>query len=338
VTPRSPSLLAVAAALITVYLVWGSTYLAIAVMIESLPPLLAAGVRFLVAGLIMVAVLELGSRLRGRGAPERPSGREWRSTAVVGVALLLGGNGLVVLSELHIPSGIAAVVVASLPIWMAAMESVITRRRPSRLAMAGLVAGLVGVAIMLMPAQGIDRLDPVGVLMALAASISWAAGSLYARRAPLPRSGLLATAMEMLSGGAALVLVALVLGEFSQADPARFTLASLAALAYLIVFGSIVAFSAYTWLLAHVPVSTVSTYAYVNPIVAVALGALLLSEPITLRTLLASAIIIGAVVAMVSGRDRGAEQPATAEGEPDVDRPPAAATAPRAGAPAGCGE
>lgn len=333
---RSPSLLAVAAALVTVYVVWGSTYLAIAVMIESLPPLLAAGVRFLVAGLIMAAALEIASRLRGRGAPERPTFRHWRATAIVGVALLLGGNGLVVLSELRIPSGIAAVVVASLPIWMAGLESLITRRRPSRLAIAGLVAGLVGVVIMLLPAEGIDRLDPLGVLMAAAASLSWAAGSLYARRAPLPRSGLLATAMEMLTGGTALVVVALLAGELGRADPAAFTLASLAALAYLIVFGSIVAFSAYTWLLAHVPVTTVATYAYVNPVVAVALGTLFLSEPITLRTLVASAIIIGAVVAMVSGRDRGADEPAaSAESDGDHQVPRAAR---QAEAPAGSAE
>jgi drug/metabolite transporter (DMT)-like permease len=336
VTPARPAPLLVGAALLTVYLVWGSTYLAIAVMIESLPPLLAAGARFLAAGLIMVAALELGARLRGRGGEGRATARQWRATALVGVALLLGGNGLVVLSELRIPSGIAAVIVASVPIWMAVLESIVTRRPPGRLAIAGLVAGLVGVAIMLVPADGVEHLDPLGVVMVCGAALSWAAGSLYARRAPLPRSGLLGTAMEMLAGGAALGLVGLLVGEAGRTDPTAFTFPSLLALAYLVVFGSIVAFTAYTWLLARVAVTTVATYAYVNPVVAVALGALLLNEPITPRTLLASGVIIAAVIAMVSGRDRTAATERSAPTVPDRDGAPGRAR--HAEAPAGCAE
>jgi drug/metabolite transporter (DMT)-like permease len=302
-----PSALAVVVALLTVYVVWGSTYFAIAVMIETLPPLLSAGVRYGTAGVLMLGGLAATQRLRGRTV-ERPTAAHWRSTAVVGVLLLLGGNGGVVLAELYIPSGMAAVLVATVPIWLAVFDAAATRRRPSRLAIGGLAAGIVGVAVLLVPLEGLEQLDPVGVLLVVGAAISWAAGSMVARHAPMPRSGLLGTGMEMLAGGAALVVAGAVLGEIGRTDLASASLSSLLALAYLVVFGSIVAFTAYTWLLAHVPVTTVGTYAYVNPIVAVALGAVFLAEPITPRTIVASLIILGAVVAMVSGRPRLAEE------------------------------
>ena len=239
-----------------------------------------------------------------------PTRAHWRSAFIVGTLLLLGGNGGVVLAELYIPSGIAAVLIAAMPIWLALFDAILTRRRPSRLVIGGLIAGIVGVAILLAPLEELDAINPIGIGLCILAEISWAAGSVYARRAPLPRSALLGTGMEMLAGG-------LVHGPRRQ--PARrdrphecrsrSRFARWLALAYLIIFGSIVAFTAYTWLLANVPVSTVGTYAYVNPIVAVALGAVILNEPITPRTLIASAIIIGAVVAMVSGRPRDAEEP-----------------------------
>jgi len=272
-----PSTAAVAIALLIVYVVWGSTYLAIAVMIETLPPLLSAGVRYAVAGLLMLGALAAQARFRrGREPAERPTAIHWRSAFIIGSLLLLGGNGAVVLAELLIPSGIAAVLVATMPIWLAVFDALLSRRRPS-----GLVIG---------------------------ATISWAAGSLYARRAPLPSSQLLGTGMEMLAGGIVLFAAGSLLGEIGRTNVESFSIRSLVAVAYLTVFGSIIAFTAYTWLLANVPVSTVGTYAYVNPIVAVALGAVILSEPITPRTLIATAIIIGAVVAMVSGRPREAEE------------------------------
>jgi drug/metabolite transporter (DMT)-like permease len=307
--PR-PSTAAIAAALLTVYVVWGSTYFAIAVMIETLPPLLAAGVRYGTAGLLMLGALVAHARLRRRAQPaERPTKAQWRSAFIIGTLLLLGGNGGVVLAELRIPSGVAAVLVATVPIWLAVFDALLTRRRPSLLVVGGLVAGIIGVAVLVVRVDGRAEIDPIGVVLVLGAAICWAAGSLYARRAPLPRSGLLGTGMEMVGGGIALVLGGLLLGELGRVDVASFSTRSLLAVAYLVVFGSILAFTAYTWLLANVSVSVVGTYAYVNPIVAVALGAVLLSEPITLRTLLASVIIIGAVVAMVSGRPRLAEEP-----------------------------
>jgi drug/metabolite transporter (DMT)-like permease len=313
VTPPSrqpPPTAAVVLALLAVYLVWGSTYFAIAVMIETLPPLLTAGVRFVTAGLLMLGGLLLYARLRPGAQPiERPSAVQWRTAAIVGTLLLLGGNGGVVLSELTIPSGVAAVLVATLPIWMAVFDAILSRRLLSGLVIGGLIAGLVGVAILLAPLEDLDALDPLGVALVTGAAISWAIGSLYARRAPLPRSALLGTGMEMLTGGIALMIGGTLLGELGRIEVDSFSDRSLLAVVYLVLIGSIVGYSAYTWLLANVPVSLVATYAYVNPIVAVALGALFLGEEITPRTLVAGVIIIGAVVAMVSGRPREAEEP-----------------------------
>ncbi|MDQ3937866.1 MAG: EamA family transporter [Chloroflexota bacterium] len=306
--PR-PSTAAVVVALLIVYVVWGSTYLAIAVMIETMPPLLAAGVRYGSAGAIMLTALAVHARWRRSNDPvERPTWAHWRSAFIIGTLLLLGGNGGVVLGELFIPSGIAAVLVAMDAIWLAVFDAAVTRRRPSGLVIGGLIAGIAGVAVLLVPVEGLDGLDPLGVALVVGAGISWAAGSLYVRHAPLPRSGLLGTGLEMVAGGVLLTAAGSLLGEIARTDVSSFSLSSIVAIVYLVVFGSIVAFTAYTWLLANVPVSTVATHAYVNPIVAVALGAILLAEPITPRTLIAAAIIIGAVVAMVSGRPRATEK------------------------------
>ncbi len=269
-----PSTAAVAIALLIVYVVWGSTYLGIAVMIETLPPLLAAGVRYVTAGLLMLGAITAHARFRRRAQrAERPTAAHWRSAFVVGSLLLLGGNGGVVLAELFIPSGVAAVLVATMPIWLAVFDAVLSRRRPSGLVIGGLIAGIVGVVILLAPVEGVDDLNPLGIALVIGATVSWAAGSLYARRAPLPRSQLLATGIEMLGGGIMLIVAGALLGEIGRTNVDDFSVRSLLAVAYLIIFGSIVAFTAYTWLLANVPVSTVGTYAYVNPIVAVALGA-----------------------------------------------------------------
>jgi drug/metabolite transporter (DMT)-like permease len=309
-----PSTVRVVLAMGTVYLVWGSTYYAIAEMVRTLPPLLAAGFRYVSAGLLMFAFLIARDRWqRRRGAdPGRwlrpPSGVEWRTAVIVGVLLLLGGNGGVVLGELRIPSGVAAVIIATSPIWMNTADGILVGRGPSRLATGGLLVGLVGVGILLYPSGGADALDPIGIALVFGASLSWTAGSLIARRGPLPKNQLLGSGMEMLAGGVALAVVGLLLGEAGETDPSRFSTGSLLAVLYLVVIGSLLAFSAYTWLLSHVPISTVSTYAYVNPIVAVALGTILLHEPITPRMLIAAALILGAVVAMVSGRPRLAEE------------------------------
>jgi drug/metabolite transporter (DMT)-like permease len=310
--PR-PSTAAVIVALLVVYVVWGSTYLGIAIMIETMPPLLAAGVRYGVAGVLMLGALIALARIRPGARPiARPTRAHWRSALVIGTLLLLGGNGGVVLAEQFIPSGIAAVLVAMVPIWLAIFDAALTRRRPGRLVVGGLIAGIVGVVVLLAPVEGIDGIDPLGILLVVGAGLSWAIGSLDARSAPMPRSGLLGTGMEMLAGGLVLLLAGALLGEVGQVDLGAISTASALAIAYLIVFGSLLAFTAYTWLVANVPVTTLGTYAYVNPVVAVALGAIFLSEPITLRTVVAAALILGAVVAMVSGRPREAEEPGPA--------------------------
>ena len=211
---------------------------------------------------------------------------------------------MVSLAERTIPSGIAAVIIATTPIWLSVFDAGLTRRMPSLLAIGGLVVGLVGVAILLLPSSGLDAFDPIGIGILVVAAISWASGSLYARRGPLPKNQLLGTGMEQLGGGVALVAAGLLLGELSRTNLAAVSIESLLGLGFLIVFGSLFAYTAYVWLLNHVPVTTVATYAYVNPVVAVALGVFFRSESLTPRTLVAAALIIGAVVAMVSGRPR----------------------------------
>ena len=316
--PRQEApVVATVVALLTVYLVWGSTYLGIAYVVDTLPAFGSAGVRYAIAGLVLLAALWVHGRLRRRAEErERPTWIHWRSAAIVGVLLLLGGNGFVVLAEQPglLPSGIAAVLVATVPIWLNLFEALLSRRRPSALLLGGVVAGFIGVVILVAPTSGSSEINPAGVGLVMFATISWAAGSLYQRRAPLPRSPWISTGMEMLAGGVALMLVSVLTGEPGRTDPSTFSTTSLLALAYLILIGSLIGFSAYIWLLNNAPVSTVATYAYVNPVVAVALGAWLRSEPITLRTLLAAGIIIAAVIAMVSGRPRAVEDAASTPG------------------------
>ncbi|HET9879910.1 MAG TPA: EamA family transporter [Candidatus Limnocylindria bacterium] len=320
--PRTAPALPTALALLTVYVVWGSTYLAIAYVVDTMPPFLSAGVRYLVAGAMMLAFLWLHGRFRRSATDrERPTLAHWRSAAIIGTLLLLGGNGFVVLAEQPglLTSGIAAVLVATVPIWLNLFDAVLDRRRPSALLVGGVVAGFGGVVILLIPSDGVADVNPFGVLLVLFATLSWAVGSLYQRRADLPRSPWLGTGMEMVAGGGALLLAATLTGEPVRTDVAAFSTESIVALAYLVVFGSLLGFSAYIWLLNNAPVSTAATYAYVNPIVAVALGAWLRAEEITPRTLLAAVIIIGAVIAMVSGRPRQVDEAGPAPEAAGVD-------------------
>jgi drug/metabolite transporter (DMT)-like permease len=308
---RGDATLAVAINLLIVYVLWGSTYLAIRIVVGTLPPFLAAAARFLVAGVLLIGFVLAYARMRPSAEPmERLTWRHWRSALIIGALLLFAGNGLVSQAEQHVDSGIAAVLIAAVPIWMNVIDAIVTRRRPSLLLVGGVLAGFVGILVLLAPMNGVASINALGVGLLVLASLSWAAGSIYSRHAPLPRSGLLFTGMEQLAGGVVLVIASLLVGEPGRLDWSQVSTASLLGVAYLIVFGSLVAFTAYTWLLAHAPVSTVATYAYVNPVVAVALGALVLHEPITLRTILASVLILGAVVAMVSGRPRDADEAA----------------------------
>jgi drug/metabolite transporter (DMT)-like permease len=284
-------------ALGTVYVIWGSTYFAIRKAILTLPPLLMASARFLVAG----SLLYFWAIRRGDRENDRPRWPQWRTAIIVGVLLLGVGNGGVVFAERTVPIGIAALTIATIPLWMALIDRIFFGQRLAPLAIAGLALGFGGLGL-LVGGIGGGRLDPMGMVILLVAAVGWSTGSMYSRRAPLPSRPLVGTAMEMLAGGIALAVAGAVRGEFAAIDPSRFSAESLLALGYLVVFGSLVAFSAYIWLLRTVPISLVSTYAYVNPVVAVFLGWAFLGEQITPRTLAAGAVILVAVALMISAR------------------------------------
>lgn len=298
---KHPSRTGIVAAFAAIYFLWGSTYLAIRFAVESIPPFLMAGTRHLTAGVILYAYA------RRRGGT-RPTLRHWKAAAGIGTLLLLGGNGLVSWAERRVPSGPAALIVSSVPLWMVALSAASDRRRPTAPVVAGLGVGLAGIALLVLPVPGGGAhagIDPLGAAGLLFAALSWSVGSLWSRRAPLPKETLLATAMEALAGGVVLWIFGLAIGEGSGFHPFAIPARAIAALAYLIVFGSIIAFSAYVWLLAVSTPARVSTYAFVNPIVAVSLGVLLAGERLTPRVALASVVIVGAVALILrfgSGR------------------------------------
>jgi drug/metabolite transporter (DMT)-like permease len=295
VTASRPRLAAIWVALGAVYVIWGTTYLAIRVVNQTLPPLLAAAVRFLVAGSLLTA----WSLRRGDVESDRPTRAHWRSAAIVGLLLVFGGNGAVVWAERTIPSGLTALIIALVPLWMALLDRLFFGGRLRPRAALGLVAGFAGAALLL----GVNAAGDVhlgGMLVAVGASISWATGSLISRTAHLPRRPLVGVGMEMLVGGAALALAGVLAGELGGIHVERFSRASLLALAYLIVVGSWIGFTAYLWLLRVARTSLVSTYAYVNPVVAVFLGWLILGEHVGLRTVLAGGIVLASVATIVS--------------------------------------
>ncbi|MDX1567905.1 MAG: EamA family transporter [Longimicrobiales bacterium] len=283
-----------------VYLVWGSTYLAIRFAIETLPPFTMAGVRFLTAG----AILYAWSRWRGSPNPSLP---QWKNGLVVGSLLLLGGNGGVVWAEQFIPSGLAALLVATVPVFMVIVDWWTgSKAVPSRPVIVGLVGGFGGVAI-LVDSPGLDPTNPeqlAGGIALLAASALWAVGSIRARHVELPPRQRMSTAVQMLTGGGALVAVGFVLGEVGRVDLAAVSLLSFGALLYLIVFGSLIGFSCYAWILQVSSPARVSTYAYVNPLVALILGWALADEPLSARTGVAAAVILGSVALITSRRRR----------------------------------
>jgi len=289
---RAPHAWAIWGALITIYVVWGSTYLAIRFAVESLPPFTMAGVRFLFAGAVMYA----WRRTRGDAAPTR---RGWGSAAIVGLLLLAGGNGAVVWAEQRIASSIASLLVATVPLWMVLLDALRPGgRRVEWWTGAGVVVGFAGVAVLIGPAWSggsAGRVDPIGAVVVIVGMLFWSTGSLYSREAPLPASPLLATSVEMMAGGAGLLILGALTGEWGRLDLGTVATRSLLAMGYLIVFGSWVAFTAYTWLLRVAPTSLVATYAYVNPLVAIALGHVLAAEPLTARILVAAAVIVGSV-------------------------------------------
>jgi drug/metabolite transporter (DMT)-like permease len=311
-TPRA-SMLKVALALAAVYVIWGSTYLAIRFAIETLPPFLMAGSRYLIAG----AVLYLWSRLRG--AP-RPSLTHWRSALIVGAFLLLVGNGGVVWAEQHVDSGLAALLISTEPLWIVLLVWLRPGgKKPGFRVTAGLVLGFIGLMLLVKPGFG-GSIPLFGVVALVLASLSWAWGSLWGQRAKLPDSPLLTTGMQMLSGGALLFLASVLTGEPGRFELAQVSAKSLLALGYLVVFGAIVAFTAYVWLMRVASPVLVSTYAYVNPVVAVLLGWAFAGEPLTTGTLIAAAVILTGVALITSaqgGHPKG-EKALAREGKTDA--------------------
>lgn len=307
-----PTRAKIVAAFAAIYLIWGSTYLGIAIAIQTAPPFLMAGARFVIAGILLYGWMRL------RGAP-RPTRANWAGAAVVGGLLLLGGNGAVVWAEQRVPSGIAALLVATLPVWLVMLDWARPGGpRPGRLVIAGLALGLAGVAVLVGPATfaGGARIDLLGAMVLMGGSLCWAAGSLYSRQARLPESSALGMAMQMLAGGAMLFVAGTVAGEWRGLDLSAISGASLGAILYLIVFGSLIGFTAYMWLLRVAPPARVATYAYVNPIVAVFLGWLVLGEPVSSRTVVAAGIIIAAVALIVTTRSGGGSSGGKPEAEP----------------------
>jgi len=291
VKPARPVLLI--AAFAAVYLLWGSTYLAIKYAVATMPPFLLAGSRFVLAGSILM--------LAGRASAtyERPTLAQWRTSLIVGSMLLAGGNGLVVLSERTLPSSLAALLIASEPFWIVLLGWWwLGQARPSGRVVLGLLLGFGGVYLLVgeQLTAGSGRAQLVGVGLVLLAAFSWAAGSIYGLRAPRPRSPVLASGMQMLAGGALLLLLGTATGEWRGLEPSRFGSAAWLGWGYLVVFGSLVAFTAYSWLLQHAPPARVATYAYVNPVVAVLLGWVLLGEKMTVQMLVGAAVIVGSVV------------------------------------------
>jgi drug/metabolite transporter (DMT)-like permease len=282
------------------YLIWGSTYLGIRFAIETIPPFLMAGTRFLIAGLIMYAI----AWSQGIG---RSSWANWRTSLIIGACLLLGGNGGVTISEKYIDSGLAAVVVAVVPIYIVVIGwATGMAPRPTPIVWLGLVGGFVGVGILFGPALRFSSSDgshpAIGMSILLVSSFIWSAGSLYSRAAKHAASPFLTAAQQMICGGVLLLLTGVLTGELRRFYPESMSILSVASFAYLVIIGAVVGYTAYIWLLRHCDPAKVATYAYVNPIVAVLLGAVFAGETLSMRTLVAASLIIGSVALVITAQ------------------------------------
>jgi drug/metabolite transporter (DMT)-like permease len=307
VTPRRGTLIA---AFLAIYLIWGSTYLGIRFAIETIPPFVLSAARFGLAGLILLVI----AKVRGVASATLA---QWRTGIIVGSLLMLA-NALVGVAEKRIPSGVAALLVAMTPLFMVLLEWARPGgRRPTALVAVGLLIGLAGVAALVGPASlgGGERIDPIGAATVVAGSFSWSLGSIYSRHAPRTASALMMTAMQMLTGGIFVGLIAVATGELWTFDPSAVSARSLAAWAYLLVFGSLIGFTAFVYLLRVSTPARVATYAYVNPVVAVILGWAFAGEAISARMLIAAAIIVGAV-ALITAADSQTPPVAAADQSP----------------------
>ncbi|MFG2644605.1 EamA family transporter [Streptomyces sp. NPDC048370] len=289
---------AVWAGLGIVYVVWGSTYLGIRIVVETMPPFLSAGLRFVVAGLLLVALIAW----RQGPSALKVTRAQLGSAALVGLLLLLGGNGLIVLAETSVPSGLAALLVAVVPAWVVVLKAVFGQR-PTAGGVAGVLLGLVGLAVLTLPGVSGDvRIG--GVVLVIVGSLLWSIGSFSSSRIPMPANPFTASAYEMVAGGLGCAALGLIRGEQHGLDLAAISARSWTALAYLVVFGSLIAFTAYAWLLQTAPLSLVATYAYVNPVVAVLLGALILDEALTWPIALGGAVVVASVCLIVTTERR----------------------------------
>jgi drug/metabolite transporter (DMT)-like permease len=294
-----------------VYLIWGSTYLAIRVGVESFPPLLLAGSRHLVFGLMFYPVLRWQTGIR-------PTLAHWRTAAFTGFLLLFVGNGGVCIAEQTVPSGVTALLVATVSLWMVLVDWLRPGgTRPVARVLLGLLLGFAGLGLLVGPKElgGSARINPTGVAILIVASFAWACGSLYSKHGQMPSSPLLGATMQSLTGGIALWIVGWVSGEVSSLHLAAVSTRSWVAVGYLIFFGSMMGFSAYIYILKHSTATRVATYAFVNPMVALFLGWLLLGESITLRTILAAAVILAAVLLVITAPHRQALQTAASLSE-----------------------
>ncbi len=284
------------------YVIWGSTYLAIRVVVEDVPPLLGASARFLVAGGVMLAVLA------ARGRSVRVPRRALASAALVGVLLPAGGNGIVSVAERTVPSGLAALLIASVPLWVVLLRSTVGGERIAGRTLGGLALGFAGLAVLLLPGSRPTEATAGGIVLVLVAACSWATGSFLSPRLTMPSDPLVSTAWQMVAGGTALMVGALAAGEPGDVHLAATSTSSWLALVYLVVAGSWVAFTAYAWLLQNAPISQVATYAYVNPLVAVLLGWSILDEQLSTGTLAGAALVVAAVALIVT-RESAARKP-----------------------------
>jgi drug/metabolite transporter (DMT)-like permease len=276
-----------------VYVIWGSTYLAIRVMVETVPPLLGAGVRFTIAGAVLLVVL----RVRLGAAAVRPTRRALAGAGLIGL-LLPGANAVVSVAEQHVPSGLAALLIGSIPLWVIVLRRLFGERVPAA-SFGAVLVGFAGVALLVRPGPQSAGASLAGLLTCVGAAVMWASGSFASRRVELPAHPLVSTGWQMLLGGLACLAAGLLAGEGPEFHLAAFSARSLLALAYLIVMGSWVAFSAYVWLLQNAPLSKVATYAYVNPVVAIVLGWLILGEAVPAVTVIGAAVIVGSVALVV---------------------------------------
>lgn len=286
-------------ALVCVYLFWGGTYLGMKFAIETIPPFLMAGIRFSIAGWVLYIVY----RIKGE---KRPPLEEWKNTGIVGALLLLGGNGVVAWAEQKVPSSIASLLIATVPLWITAFTYLGSGKKPGKGSIIGIILGLCGIGVLVWNPNGTaaHTTNLLGILALIFASISWSAGSIFSRKAKLPAAPLLSTGMQMIVGGALLLIVAAFRGDFHDFSLLQISGRSFAAMCYLIVFGSLIGYTAYIWLLKNSEPMIASTYAFVNPIIAVFLGWLLAGEHIGLNTLAAAIIIIAAVAVITLFRDR----------------------------------